>query len=77
MVHDDKHVYHRCYTYAIKTKPDVVNLSLGMQIWDGNLIYPFKEQKHINSSAKDEEEFWNDLFNHANEKKRDLCPSSW
>jgi subtilisin family serine protease len=55
--------------YAIKNKADVINLSLGMQIPTG-LNIPLQEQKeYINSSAKDEEEFWNDLFNYANEKK--------
>jgi subtilisin family serine protease len=54
--------------YAIKNKADVVNLSLGMQIPLG-LNIPLQEQKDfINSSAKDEEEFWNDLFNYANDK---------
>ena len=54
--------------YAIKNKADVVNLSLGMQIPMG-LNIPLQEQKdYINSSAKDEEEFWNDLFNYANDK---------
>ena len=54
--------------YAIKNKADVVNLSLGMQIPLG-LNIPLQEQKDfINSSAKDEEEFWNDLFNFANDK---------
>jgi subtilisin family serine protease len=53
--------------YAIKNKADVVNLSLGMLIPSGVNI-PLQEQKdYINSSAKDEEEFWNDLFNYANE----------
>lgn len=54
--------------YAIKNKADVINLSLGMQIPMGINI-PLDEQKaYINSSAKDEEEFWNDLFNYADEK---------
>ena len=54
--------------YAIKNKADVVNLSLGMQIPMG-LNIPLQEQKdYINSSAKDEEEFWDDLFNYANDK---------
>ncbi len=54
--------------YAIKNKADVVNLSLGMQIPIGVNI-PLEEQKeYINSNAKDEEEFWDDLFNYANEK---------
>lgn len=54
--------------YAIKNKADVVNLSLGMQIPMG-LNIPLQEQKdYINSSAKDEEEFWDDLFNYANSK---------
>ena len=54
--------------YAIKNKADVLNLSLGMEIPMG-LNIPLQEQKdYINSSAKDEEEFWNDLFNYANDK---------
>lgn len=54
--------------YAIKNKADIVNLSLGMQIPIGVNI-PLEEQKeYINSNAKDEEEFWDDLFNYANEK---------
>lgn len=54
--------------YAINNKADVVNLSLGMQIPIGVNI-PLEEQKeYINSNAKDEEEFWDDLFNYANEK---------
>lgn len=54
--------------YAIKNKADVINLSLGMQIPMGINI-PLDEQKaYINSSAKDEEEFWNDLFNYADER---------
>ncbi|CAM3775092.1 S8 family serine peptidase [Flavobacterium gelidilacus] len=54
--------------YAIKNNADVINLSLGMQVPIG-LNIPLQEQKeYINSNAKDEEEFWNDLFNYANEK---------
>ncbi len=54
--------------YAIKNKADVVNLSLGMQIPMG-LNIPLEEQKeYINSSAKDEEQFWDDLFDFANQK---------
>jgi subtilisin family serine protease len=54
--------------YAIKNKVDVINLSLGMQI-PVDLKIPIQSQKdYINSSAKDEEEFWIDLFNYANEK---------
>jgi subtilisin family serine protease len=54
--------------YAIKNKADVINLSLGMQIPSGVTI-PVQEQKdYINSSAKDEEEFWDDLFSYANER---------
>jgi subtilisin family serine protease len=54
--------------YAIKNKADVINLSLGMQIPLGISI-PLEEQKKlIQSTAKDEEEFWNDLFNYANEQ---------
>lgn len=54
--------------YAIKNKADVINLSLGMQIPMG-LNIPLTEQKeYINSGAKDEEEFWNDIFTFAKEK---------
>lgn len=54
--------------YAIKNKADIINLSLGMQIPRG-IEVPITEQKaYINSFAKDEEEFWNDLFNYANDK---------
>jgi subtilisin family serine protease len=54
--------------YAIKNKADVVNLSLGLELPKGFTL-PLQEQKDfINSSAKDEEEFWNDLFNYANDK---------
>ena len=54
--------------YAIKNKADVINLSLGMQIPMG-LNIPLQQQKnYINSSAKDEEEFWDDLFKYASEK---------
>ena len=54
--------------YAIKNNSDIINLSLGMQIPIG-LNIPLQEQKeYINSNAKDEEEFWNDLFTYANEK---------
>lgn len=54
--------------YAIKNKADVINLSLGMQIPMG-VNLPLQEQKdYINSGAKDEEEFWDDLFNYANSK---------
>lgn len=53
--------------YAIKNKADVINLSLGMQIPMG-LNIPLQEQKeYINSNAKDEEEFWNDLFDFASQ----------
>ena len=54
--------------YAIKNKADVINLSLGMQIPMGSNISLDEQKEYINSSAKDEEEFWNDLFNYANEK---------
>jgi subtilisin family serine protease len=53
--------------YAIKNNANVINLSLGMQIPYGNKI-PLDEQKRIiNSNAKDEEEFWNDLFKYADD----------
>lgn len=51
--------------YAIKNKADVINLSLGMYIPD-NVNIPLQAQKdYINSSAKDEEGFWDDLFDYA------------
>lgn len=54
--------------YAIKNKADVINLSLGMQIPAGLNISLQEQKEYINSNAKDEEEFWIDLFNYANEK---------
>lgn len=54
--------------YAIKNKADVINLSLGMQIPIGINIPLLEQKEYINSGAKDEEEFWNDLFTFANEK---------
>ena len=54
--------------YAIKNKADIINLSLGMQIPDSISISLKDQKNYINSSAKDEEEFWIDLFNYANEK---------
>ena len=51
--------------YAIKNKADVINLSLGMFI-PGNTTIPTQaQQDYIKSNAKDEEEFWNDLFDYA------------
>ena len=53
--------------YAIKNKANVINLSLGMQI-QMELKIPLPEQMaYINSGAKDEEEFWADLFKYADE----------
>jgi subtilisin family serine protease len=58
--------------YAIKNKADVINLSLGMQFPFDEVI-PLQEQKsYINSNAKDEEEFWQDLFEYAN-KNNVIC----
>jgi subtilisin family serine protease len=54
--------------YAIKNKADVINLSIGMQIPIGINIPLSKQKEYINSNAKDEEEFWNDLFDYANSK---------
>jgi subtilisin family serine protease len=54
--------------YAIKNNADVINLSLGMQIPQGLNIPLLEQKEYINSEAKDEEEFWNDLFNYAREK---------
>ncbi|TXH79089.1 MAG: peptidase S8 [Romboutsia sp.] len=54
--------------YAIKNNADVINLSLGMQIPQGLNIPLLEQKEYINSEAKDEEEFWNDLFNYAKEK---------
>lgn len=53
--------------FAIKNNADVINLSLGMNI-PLNLNLSNEEQKDIiNSVAKDEEEFWNELFAFASE----------
>lgn len=53
--------------YAIKNNADVVNLSLGMNIPLGVNVSLEQQKNIINSSAKDEEEFWNDLFTYAAE----------
>lgn len=58
--------------YAIKNKADVINLSLGMQ-FPIDVVIPLQEQKnYISSNAKDEEEFWQDLFEYAN-KNNVIC----
>jgi subtilisin family serine protease len=54
--------------YAIKNKADVINLSLGMQVQSAVAISLQDQMNYIQSSAKDEEEFWDDLFAYADEK---------
>jgi subtilisin family serine protease len=54
--------------YAIKNEASVINLSLGIQI-PSFIQIPLQYQiDYINSHAKDEEEFWKDLFQYADEK---------
>jgi subtilisin family serine protease len=54
--------------YAVKNDASVINLSLGIQL-PPFIEIPLQEQKeYITSSAKDEEEFWKDLFQFADEK---------
>lgn len=54
--------------YAIKNKASVINLSLGMLI-PPSIDIPIEDQReYIASYAKDEEEFWKDLFKYADEK---------
>lgn len=56
--------------YAVKNHADVVNLSLGLEILVNTPIETQKE--YINNGAKDEEEFWNDVFSYA-EKNKTIC----
>ncbi len=54
--------------YAIKNGASIINLSLGIMIPPGIQI-PLQEQMdYINSFAKDEEGFWKDLFQYAEDK---------
>jgi subtilisin family serine protease len=54
--------------YAVKNEASVINLSLGIQL-PPFIQIPLQEQKeYISSYAKDEEEFWKDLFQFADEK---------
>lgn len=56
--------------YAIKNHADVVNLSLGLEIL---VDTPLETQKeYMKNGAKDEEEFWNDVFSYA-EKNKTIC----
>ncbi|MEP6262018.1 MAG: S8 family serine peptidase [Gillisia sp.] len=53
--------------YAIKNGASIINLSLGMMI-PPNVQIPLQVQMdYINSFAKDEEEFWKDLFQYADD----------
>ena len=54
--------------YAIKNGASIINLSLGIKI-PPSIQIPLQDQKdYINSFAKDEEEFWKDLFKYADDK---------
>ena len=54
--------------YAIKNKAAVINLSVGQQIPAGVNLTLQEQKMFINSGAKDEEEFWGDLFKYADER---------
>jgi subtilisin family serine protease len=55
--------------YAIKNDADVINLSLGFQYGDlENEITEEIQNDLIKTEGKDEEEFWNELFEYAAEK---------
>ena len=56
--------------YAIKNRADVVNLSLGLEILAN--IPLNSQQNYIKNGAKDEEEFWNEVFTYA-EKNKTIC----
>jgi subtilisin family serine protease len=58
--------------YAVKNNADVINLSLGMYIPLNTNITIDKQKEIINTIAKDEEEFWNELFTFA-EKNNTIC----
>ena len=54
--------------YAIKNKVSVINLSLGMAL-DPSFQIPLDQQEeYIDYYGKDEEEFWNEVFEYANDK---------
>ena len=56
--------------YAIKNNADVINMSLGKWYTDDITQLPPSEQmKIINQYGKDESEFWNELFQMAEENK--------
>ncbi len=57
--------------YAVKNQADVVNLSFGTEIIDNNIPIEIQQQ-FIENGAKDEESFWNELFNYA-EKNKTIC----
>lgn len=56
--------------YAIKNHADVINLSLGLDYLENTPLQTQKE--YIINGAKDEEEFWDDVFTYA-EKNKTIC----
>ncbi|MDG4950761.1 S8 family serine peptidase [Weeksellaceae bacterium KMM 9724] len=57
--------------YAIKNKADVINLSLGASIGTSNIPIAYQEN-FIGNGAKDEEAFWKELFEYA-ENNKTIC----
>jgi subtilisin family serine protease len=58
--------------YAIKNKANVINLSLGIQFPNNNIISEEAQQTIIENQYKDEEIFWKELFEYAN-KNNVIC----
>ncbi|MGV4413224.1 S8 family peptidase [Chryseobacterium sp. T1] len=57
--------------YAIKNKADVVNMSFGAAFFNEGIPLDIQNQ-FIISGAKDEEDFWKELFNYA-ERNKTIC----
>jgi subtilisin family serine protease len=55
--------------YAIKNKASVINISLGMAISPNFGLNESQQQNYINTQGKDEEDFWNELFKFADDRK--------
>lgn len=54
--------------YSIKNGAKVINLSLGTNLMNEQIPEEIQQQ-FLQNGAKDEEEFWDDLFQYAEEKK--------
>jgi subtilisin family serine protease len=55
--------------YAIKNEASIINISLGMQINSSLRLTAGEQQNYIDTKNKDEEDFWNELFKYADDRK--------